>query len=986
MKKIFFTIIIFIFRISLLNAQCLGPNLVPNPSFENYSSCPDNTSGPNPGQDQYEKIDSWSNTFNNIGPKMTPDVYNSCSPGQNGVPWTNGVSITNPLAADGEGYAGLVTFISGSFNRTTQFREYISAQLNTNLQAGKRYMVRFKWRIPTGDWVLYTNRFGMYFSNGIPNTYYPVLEAPSVLDVTPQIELPTTDFLDETSQWVDFRQDFVANGGEDYITLGNFYKDDATTVSDVNAFALGYVFVDEISVREILVSENISVSPDVTINPGDTTILNVTPTGGAPTYSWTAIPNDPTLSGQENSQNPNVSPLENTTYIVSADFGNGCIIEERILVTVNTPCPAVVATANPTTIVLNEGSVQLNVSPTANHYYHTWSGSASSDLNATNLSDPIFTPTSVGTFIFTVETNFNGTCVNTADVTVIVTELPIPNCGDNLIPNPSFENIEACPAFPGRLEPDAYYWESPTNAPADLFAQCATSSSVSTPTNNRGNLAPSDGENYAGFFAYFALTDNYRQYISVKLLEPLKAGQQYDISYNLALATNYSIAIDQLGMYLSPDELPPNYTNGLLAANPQVVTPSGQPLNSKSWQQIALGYTAVGGEEYIYIGNFNSDSNTNVTNASGGSINNTAYYYIDEVSIIEKNCTGCTLLVDTDSSSLNNPDCGQTNGSITGITVTGNSGSETYSWTNASGTEVGTVIDLSAIGQGDYTLTITDGSCSDTAGPFTINENGGPVLDISNISFNNADCGLTNGSITGIAVTGNSGNETYSWTNTNGNQIANTIDLIGVGPENYLLTVAQGACTTTSGPYTLTENNAPILDDSDIQINNADCDQTNGSITGIIITNPSGNETYSWTDTSGTQVGTDINLIGRGPGSYSLNVEVGACVATIGPFSINELNDCEDPTTPNIRIATALTPNGDGSNDMFMIRGLENYPNNRLYIFNRWGNKVYETSNYQNDWYGNYQNKPLPVATYYYILELNDSNRKIYKGAITIIK
>ncbi|MGQ8338419.1 Calx-beta domain-containing protein [Sunxiuqinia sp. A32] len=76
-----------------------------------------------------------------------------------------------------------------------------------------------------------------------------------------------------------------------------------------------------------------------------------------------------------------------------------------------------------------------------------------------------------------------------------------------------------------------------------------------------------------------------------------------------------------------------------------------------------------------------------------------------------------------------------------------------------------------------------------------------------------------------------------------------------------------------------------------------------------------------------------------------------------------------------------FTPNGDGQNDTYVIEGIENYPNNKFIVFNRWGNVVYEKSGYMNEWTGESNssitvgNNPLPVGTYFYVLEYNAEKR-----------
>lgn len=89
----------------------------------------------------------------------------------------------------------------------------------------------------------------------------------------------------------------------------------------------------------------------------------------------------------------------------------------------------------------------------------------------------------------------------------------------------------------------------------------------------------------------------------------------------------------------------------------------------------------------------------------------------------------------------------------------------------------------------------------------------------------------------------------------------------------------------------------------------------------------------------------------------------------------------------NIIIASnILTPNGNGQNDTWHIRNIENYSDAKITIFNRWGTIVYQTTNYQNDWNGtNSNNDILPDGTYYYIIDMPNFNIK-YKGAITILR
>jgi gliding motility-associated-like protein len=85
----------------------------------------------------------------------------------------------------------------------------------------------------------------------------------------------------------------------------------------------------------------------------------------------------------------------------------------------------------------------------------------------------------------------------------------------------------------------------------------------------------------------------------------------------------------------------------------------------------------------------------------------------------------------------------------------------------------------------------------------------------------------------------------------------------------------------------------------------------------------------------------------------------------------------------NLTIPNVFTPNNDGKNDCFHIINIEKLKNNQLIIFNRWGNLIYEKSNYQNDWDG----KNCPAGVYYYILKLPDNNSNYHdSGTVTIIR
>ncbi|WP_205728975.1 gliding motility-associated C-terminal domain-containing protein, partial [Flagellimonas onchidii] len=85
-----------------------------------------------------------------------------------------------------------------------------------------------------------------------------------------------------------------------------------------------------------------------------------------------------------------------------------------------------------------------------------------------------------------------------------------------------------------------------------------------------------------------------------------------------------------------------------------------------------------------------------------------------------------------------------------------------------------------------------------------------------------------------------------------------------------------------------------------------------------------------------------------------------------------------DGKGPLVSPAEAFTPNGDGINDTWVVPGIDNYPDNTVKVFNRWGQIVFEVRNYGNDWEGSYNgNKKLPIGSYLYVIDLGEGSKPI---------
>ncbi len=87
----------------------------------------------------------------------------------------------------------------------------------------------------------------------------------------------------------------------------------------------------------------------------------------------------------------------------------------------------------------------------------------------------------------------------------------------------------------------------------------------------------------------------------------------------------------------------------------------------------------------------------------------------------------------------------------------------------------------------------------------------------------------------------------------------------------------------------------------------------------------------------------------------------------------------------NIYIPNAFTPNGDGMNDTFGVKG-EGIRNFRLYIYNRWGEKIFETTNPKQQWDGYYNGQPVEQGTYVVQVFAYGLSKKASNASVTLVR
>jgi hypothetical protein len=233
----------------------------------------------------------------------------------------------------------------------------------------------------------------------------------------------------------------------------------------------------------------------------------------------------------------------------------------------------------------------------------------------------------------------------------------------NLIQNGSLENytsidctygaFDNATVFPAVHVVDNWY----TLNSSDYYNNVCNSSVYNVPYSWFGNSYAKQGNAFAGFICF---TGNYntKEYIYQHLTNPLQGGKTYCLTFYVTRADKITHAIHSIGAYFSVST-PTLFSSYYVNATPQVLNQNGFVTDTISWTEIQGCFTATGGEQYITLGNFNSNANTDTlyvgtTDPMLGA-DRYAYYYIDDISLVEDLSTGINEINGYNISILPNP-------------------------------------------------------------------------------------------------------------------------------------------------------------------------------------------------------------------------------------------------------------------------------------------------------------------------------------------
>jgi len=197
----------------------------------------------------------------------------------------------------------------------------------------------------------------------------------------------------------------------------------------------------------------------------------------------------------------------------------------------------------------------------------------------------------------------------------------------NLVPNPSFEEYDTCPTTWNQVS-YATDWNGVRKSP-DYFNTCSFTNGIYPPNTGFGYQQPHSGNAYVGLSTFDKYDPNYREIISNHLISSLEIGEKYFFSFYVNMGGQYTLGSNKIGV--------------LFSTTPFSIS-SSPPLNNFAhyyWNDIitdTINWIKLEGSvisdslyQYMMIGNFFTDENTDTVGIGLQTINTNSYYFLDDV-------------------------------------------------------------------------------------------------------------------------------------------------------------------------------------------------------------------------------------------------------------------------------------------------------------------------------------------------------------------
>lgn len=270
---------------------------------------------------------------------------------------------------------------------------------------------------------------------------------------------------------------------------------------------------------------------------------------------------------------------------------------------------------------------------------------------------------------------------------------------------------------------------------------------------------------------------------------------------------------------------------------------------------------------------------------------------------------------------------------------------------------------------GAYSITMTDPATGCISNE-TIQMDPPTQISFTAAAIQNITCANANNGVITVS-TNNASGVTYNWTP----NVGTGSSVNNLSPGTYAVTVSNVDLCTADSSFTLTEP-APIVVVMTDSVG-SECGEDNGYLT-VNASGGQGGFSYTWNNGNNGPTNTGIDA-----GNHTVTVtDAAGC-------SISQTFDLGCTQLIPIVVPQLISPNGDGKNDLWIIQNLAQYPEIKVWVYNRWGNLVYQSQPYQNDWNGYYTeglnvDGPLPASTYFYLIDTMKKSQDPIKGYLEI--
>ena len=216
----------------LVNSYSFGQNLVPNPSFETFTNCPNNTH-------QIALAVPWNSPYVN---GAQAEYFNVCASS-----WGVGIPINSNMMGYQYAHTGIAYAGFNVFHTQGYIRQFLQVKLSDTLEAGKYYCLNFYINLNNAS-KYGVDGIGAYFSD----TLFNCNNSTCLIGLNPQVSNPAGNAITDTLNWTLISGCFTANGNESYLLIGNFLPDSLTSKepANINSIWSTYYYIDDVSLME----------------------------------------------------------------------------------------------------------------------------------------------------------------------------------------------------------------------------------------------------------------------------------------------------------------------------------------------------------------------------------------------------------------------------------------------------------------------------------------------------------------------------------------------------------------------------------------------------------------------------------------------------------------------------------------------------------------------------------------------------------------